>query len=47
MEVDYLLDDKFGGEMEFGSCLTNSAPKFINITDIDGTILRVGYKDYN
>ncbi len=44
MEVDHFIEDKFGGAMEFGGCMTNSALKFIDVKDIDGSIIRVPYK---
>jgi hypothetical protein len=33
--------------MEFGSCSTNSGIKFISITDIDQSVIRVAFKDYD
>jgi hypothetical protein len=43
MEVDYFNEDKFGGAMEFGGCMTNSALKFLTVKDVDNSMIRVPF----
>ena len=46
MEIDYDYDDKFGEELSFGSCSTNHVVQFVDVVDLDNTILRVPFMEY-
>ena len=43
IELEY-RGDKFGGEMDFGSCLNNSAVKFIDVLDEGTNPIRIPYR---
>ncbi len=43
IELEY-HEDKFGGGLDFGSCLNNSAVKFIDVLDEGINPIRVPYR---